>query len=235
MPKPMPISRPVPASHGWAPGPRISPATCPSAQIWSGVSPNMRRHIRAKKFRARRTGPAIASYPSGSSSGRTCHSACTTAPYIQSPRPTAGRSASCIPDMAAPPEQAEVAAFLRDLAGSDPLETHISLVFVGTDTVWKLKKAVRLAFLDFTSVGSRRRFTLRELELNQPAAPELYRDAVPVVRRADGTLAFGERDDVEAIDWVLRMARVPPGDFLDEIAAAGRLNPVLLEALGDTV
>ena len=35
--------------------------------------------------------------------------------------------------MAVPPEQEEVAAFLRDLAGSDPLETHISLVFVGAD------------------------------------------------------------------------------------------------------
>ena len=32
-----------------------------------------------------------------------------------------------------------------------PIETHISLVFVGTDTVWKLKKAVKLPFLDFTS------------------------------------------------------------------------------------
>ena len=137
--------------------------------------------------------------------------------------------------MPAPSEQAEVAAFLRDLAGSDPLETHISLVFVGTDTVWKLKKAVRLAFLDFTSLGSRRRFTLRELELNQAAAPGLYRDAVPVVRQADGRLTFGERDAAAASDWVLRMARVPPGDFLDKVAADGRLTPPLLDALGDTV
>ena len=137
--------------------------------------------------------------------------------------------------MAAPPEQAEVTAFLRDLAGSDPLETHISLVFVGTDSVWKLKKAVRLAFLDFTSLDSRRRFTLRELELNQVAAPGLYRDAVPVVRRPDGALTFGKTDDDAAIDWVLRMARVPSGDFLDKIASAGRLTPPLLDALGDTV
>jgi aminoglycoside phosphotransferase family enzyme/predicted kinase len=137
--------------------------------------------------------------------------------------------------MPAPPEQAEVAAFLRDLAGSDPLETHISLVFTGATTVWKLKKAVRLAFLDFTSVSSRRRFTLRELELNHAAAPGLYLDAVPVVRRPDGRLTFGEREDAAAIDWVLRMARVPSGDFLDKIAAAGRLTPPLLDALGDTV
>ena len=78
--------------------------------------------------------------------------------------------------MTAPPEQAEVVAFLRRLAGSEPLETHISLVFVGADTVWKLKKAVRLSFLDFTAREQRRRFAVRELELNRVAAPDLYRD-----------------------------------------------------------
>src|SRR5215472_3007202 len=106
--------------------------------------------------------------------------------------------------MTAPPEQAEAVAFLRNLAGSDPLETHISLVFVGTDTVWKLKKAVRLAFLDFTSVAARHRFAVRELELNQAAAPGLYRDVVPIVRRADGALDIGEPDEGPAVDWVLR-------------------------------
>ena len=39
---------------------------------------------------------------------------------------------------------------------------------------------------------TRRRFALRELELNQPAAPGLYRDVVPIVRRADGSLALGD-------------------------------------------
>jgi aminoglycoside phosphotransferase family enzyme len=85
--------------------------------------------------------------------------------------------------MAAPPEQAEATAFLQRLAGASPVETHISLVFVGHDTVWKLKKAVRLAFLDFSDVEARRHFSLRELELNQKAAPGMYRDVVPLVRR----------------------------------------------------
>src|SRR5215472_17666714 len=123
--------------------------------------------------------------------------------------------------MTTPPEQAEVAAFLRRLAGSAPLETHISLVFLGADTVWKLKKAVRLAFLDFTMPGARCRFARRELALNGPAAPGLYRDVVAVVRHADGTLGFGLGDDRPAIDWVLRMARVPEGDFLNVIVAHG--------------
>ena len=137
--------------------------------------------------------------------------------------------------MTAPPEQAEVVAFLRRLAGSEPLETHISLVFVGADTVWKLKKAVRLSFLDFTAREQRRRFAVRELELNRVAAPDLYRDVVPVVRRPDGTLGVGDTKEGPAIDWVLRMARVPGDDFLDAVAAAGRLTPELLDALGDAV
>ena len=139
--------------------------------------------------------------------------------------------------MAVPPEQAEAADFLRGLAGSNPVETHISLVFVGTDTVWKLKKAVRLAFLDFTAVDARRRFALRELELNAPAAPGLYRDVVPILRGPDGELALGDTRDpaLPVVDWVLRMAHVPAADFVDAIAAAGKLTPNLLDALGDAV
>jgi uncharacterized protein len=139
--------------------------------------------------------------------------------------------------MSVPPEQSEAAAFLHGLAGSTPVETHISLVFVGADTVWKLKKAVRLAFLDFTSVDERHRFALRELELNRPAAPELYRDVVPIVRAPDGALRLSDtlETDLPIIDWVLRMARVPAQDFLDAVAEAGRLTPALLDALGDAV
>ncbi len=60
--------------------------------------------------------------------------------------------------MAVPAEQAEVAAFLAGLAEGAPIETHISAVFVGAETVWKLKKAVRLSFLDFSEMEDRRRF-----------------------------------------------------------------------------
>ena len=136
--------------------------------------------------------------------------------------------------MAVSPEQAETAALLGRLAGADPVETHISLVFVGANTVWKLKKAVRLPFLDFSRVDDRRRFELRELELNGPAAPGLYRDVVPVVREPDGSLSLGG-GALPVVDWVLRMARVPADDFLDVRAHAGRFTPALLDALGDAV
>jgi aminoglycoside phosphotransferase family enzyme len=140
--------------------------------------------------------------------------------------------------LAIPAEQAETAALLRRLAGREPLETHISAIFLGTDTVWKLRKAVRLSFLDFSTVTERRRCALREIELNAPFAPGLYRDVVPIVRRADGSLAFGAGDAAtggEAIEWVVRMARVPEADFLEAVAASGGLTPALLDEIADQV
>lgn len=138
--------------------------------------------------------------------------------------------------MPIPPQQQATAAMLEHLAGAPPIETHISLVFVGADTVWKLKKAVKLPFLDFTSVEDRRRFTERELELNAPAAPGMYRDILPVIRQPDRTLALAATPtEAPAEDWVLRMARVPAEDFLDAIAGRGGLQPALQDALADAV
>ena len=135
--------------------------------------------------------------------------------------------------MTSPTDQAETVAYLRALAGTDPIETHISLVFLGPDTVWKLKKSVHLAFLDFSSVEARRHFSERELALNAQAAPGLYRDVVPIRRQLDGTLALTAEGPV--VDWVLRMARVPAADFLTTIVAESRLDPPLLDAIADAV
>jgi aminoglycoside phosphotransferase family enzyme/predicted kinase len=137
--------------------------------------------------------------------------------------------------MTIPSAQAETAAFLRHLSGRDPVETHISLVFVGDDTVWKLKKAVKLSFLDFTDPETRRRLTQRELELNAPAAPGLYRDVAAVIREPDGSLALAAPDAPNALDWVLRMARIPEGDLLGARAANGPLEPSLLDQLADAI
>ena len=131
-----------------------------------------------------------------------------------------------------PAGQADTAAFLAGLAGGPPVETHISAVFRGDGTVWKLKKAVRLGFLDFSACDDRRRFLERELVLNAPHVPGLYRDVVAVTRDGTGLRLGG---DGEAVDWVLRMARVPEADFMDRMAAESRIGPAVLLGLADAV
>ena len=135
-------------------------------------------------------------------------------------------------------DQSDTYALLQGLAGRPPIETHISAIFLGADTVWKLRRAVTLPFLDFSTLAERERTARRELALNAAAAPGMYRDVVPVCRQLDGSVvldgvALGSRGDIE--DWVLRMARVPEDDFLDAMAARGAIGPGLLVALGDTV
>ena len=102
-------------------------------------------------------------------------------------------------------------------------------MFLGEDAAYKLKRAVRLSFLDFTALGARRHFLKRELTLNAPAAPGLYRAVLPITREADGLALDGAGPPV---DWVLHMARVPAADFL---TARTVFDPALLDALGDMV
>ena len=135
--------------------------------------------------------------------------------------------------MTIPKAQRETVAALQAIAGAAPIETHISLVFLGADTAWKLRKAIRLPFLDFTTLDGRRRAAFREFELNAGAAPGVYRDVVPVVRREGGSLTLGGEGEI--VDWVVRMARVPEADFLEIIASAGGLSPSLLDAVADCV
>lgn len=130
------------------------------------------------------------------------------------------------------PDQAPTYALLQGLSGRPPIETHISAVFVGADTVWKLRRGVKLPFLDFTSLAERQRTALREFELNAPHAPGLYRDVVPVTATDTGVELAGTGVPV---DWVVRMARVPAEDFLDRMADRGALTPALLDQIADAV
>lgn len=132
-----------------------------------------------------------------------------------------------------PRTQSQAAAFLEGLGGRPPVETHISAVFVGQETAWKLKKAVALPFLDFTAPDRRRHFVLHEFALNHGMAPELYRTVRGIARAPDGSLRFCAAEAPEAIEWVLEMAAIPAGDFLDSVTLRGGLTPDLCRALGD--
>jgi hypothetical protein len=134
--------------------------------------------------------------------------------------------------LAIPSEQAPTAALLRRLAGAAATETPVSAVFQGTEEVWKLRKAVRLSFLDFTSLEMRRRMAEREFELNRRAAPGLYRGVAAIVRRGGGTPCL--EGEGEVVDWVVRMARLPANAFLERRLPGG-LDAVLLDGLGDAV
>jgi aminoglycoside phosphotransferase family enzyme/predicted kinase len=63
----------------------------------------------------------------------------------------------------------------------DWIQTHISHVFLVGDRVFKLRKAVRLPFLDFTSREERNADCVREVALNRRLAPDVYLGIAPIL------------------------------------------------------
>jgi hypothetical protein len=109
------------------------------------------------------------------------------------------------------------------------VQTHISHVFLAGAFVYKLKKAVRFAFLDFSTPERRREGCHEELRLNRRLCPEVYLDVVPVTRAPDGGLRLG--GPPPALDHVVRMRRLPAAGMLTQLLAAGAVEPAMMDAL----
>ena len=101
------------------------------------------------------------------------------------------------------------------------LETHISWVLLSADTAWKIKKPVRLPFVDYSTLEFRRHFCEEELRLNRRLAPSLYLG----VSRITGTPSSPVLDGPgKAQEYAVRMQRFADGALFSEQLAAGTLQ-----------
>lgn len=144
-------------------------------------------------------------------------------------------------------DQAEAIAFLGrpqayGLTGDAEvtrIDTHGAVVFLVGDRAYKLKRAVKFPFMDFSTVARRRAMCCAEVEINRRTAPHIYLGVAPLLRQ-DGGLRLGavvEPGDLpaEAVDWVVAMRRFDTGRLLDAVAARGELDMALAERLADVV
>jgi aminoglycoside phosphotransferase family enzyme/predicted kinase len=136
--------------------------------------------------------------------------------------------------------QADVIAFLTTPSSYphrpetiERIDTHGAVIFLAGDRAYKLKRAVKLAYLDFSTLEKRRIVCERELELNRRTAPELYLGVLPITRDADGKLGFGGVGEI--VEWVIEMRRFDSDKLFDRLAEAGRLDAALIEDLAKTI
>jgi len=137
-------------------------------------------------------------------------------------------------------DQREVVEFLADAASYgmpgaivERIATHISIVFLVGDRAYKLKRAVRFSYLDYSTVDLRGRFCRAELDLNVRAAPTLYVRLRAITRAVNGDLAFEGPGAV--VDWVIEMRRFAQSDLFDHLAESGRLAPRMMRDLTDVI
>jgi aminoglycoside phosphotransferase family enzyme/predicted kinase len=112
------------------------------------------------------------------------------------------------------------------------LDTHISWVLLTGDYAYKIKKPVKLAFLDYSTLEKRKYYCELELELNRRWAPELYLDVVPISGSYDAPRVGG---DGTPIEYAVKMREFPQDAQLDEQLEAGRLTEADMIDLAGTV
>ena len=113
------------------------------------------------------------------------------------------------------------------------IDTHSAIVFLAGERAYKLKRAVRFDYLDFSTSERRRDMCDAEVHLNRRTAPDIYRGVVPITREPGGALALGGSGP--PIDWVVEMNRFAQEALFDRLAAAGRLDLELMAPLAAAI
>lgn len=113
------------------------------------------------------------------------------------------------------------------------IETMVSQIFLAGDRAYKLKRAIKLPYLDFSTAEQRHAACAAELALNRRTAPSLYLNLRRLGHDAAGKIAFV--NEGPAIDWVVVMKRFDQGSLFDYLAQKGGLDGPLIDALADRI
>jgi hypothetical protein len=112
------------------------------------------------------------------------------------------------------------------------VQTHISWVLLAGDFAYKIKKPVKLSFLDFSTLALRHEYCQEELRLNRRFATELYLDVVGIYNTPQDPQWQGPGAPIE---YAVRMHRFEESARLDHVCARGELQARQVSALADTV
>lgn len=115
----------------------------------------------------------------------------------------------------------------------ETVETHMSWVFLTDRHAYKLKKPVRHAFLDFSTLEARKAHCEAELRLNRRLAPEVYLAVVALTADASGRLALA--GDGAPVEWLVKMRRLPRDRMLDAALARGDVRDEHVAALAEVL
>lgn len=112
-------------------------------------------------------------------------------------------------------------------------DTHWSVIFLTERHAYKLKKPLRRASVDLTTVQSRHANCLAEIQLNRRLAPQVYLGLVAAQESSDGLLLqdltlprphSASPLHANVVDWLVKMLRLPASAMLDQIIRAGALQ-----------
>jgi aminoglycoside phosphotransferase family enzyme len=104
------------------------------------------------------------------------------------------------------------------------VQTHISFVFLTSNFAYKVKKAVDLGFLDFTTLEKRRFFCEKELELNRRLCGDMYLEVVPINR----SNAIKIKGEGETVEYAVKMKRMPQEKMMSKLLEKNKVDNKLI-------
>jgi aminoglycoside phosphotransferase family enzyme len=122
-------------------------------------------------------------------------------------------------------------AYDEDAGSIKLVQTHISFVFLTRRFVYKMKKAVNLGFLDFTTLEKRRFFCEKELELNRRLCRDMYLEVVPI-NKADAIKIKGEGETVE---YAVKMKRMPQERMMSKLLEENKVDERLVDRIAKII
>ncbi len=112
------------------------------------------------------------------------------------------------------------------------VQTHISWVLLAGDFAYKIKKPLKLPFLDFSTLAQRQRYCKDELRLNRRFAPDIYLEVLGIFNTPQDPQWHGSG---EPIEYAVKMRRFDEAARLDRVCARGELQPRHLSDLAETL
>jgi uncharacterized protein len=112
------------------------------------------------------------------------------------------------------------------------LQTHLSVVFLAGEMAYKLKKPLRLDFVDLSTLDRRRELCHEEVRLNRRLSPNLYRGVLPITESKAGICVGGVGSPIE---WAIQMRRLPDARMMDRLLCAGTLSLEQVRQLAELI
>jgi uncharacterized protein len=113
------------------------------------------------------------------------------------------------------------------------IDTHAASVFLAGDYAYKIKRAVKYPYLDYSTLEKRKAACAKELEINRRFAPDLYLKVIPITQEPSGQIALDGGG--ESIEWAVVMKRFDEHKTLDHLAENALITEELAEQLGRKV
>jgi uncharacterized protein len=115
-------------------------------------------------------------------------------------------------------------------------QTHTSYVLLAGEFAYKIRKAVRFAFIDCSTAARRRALCQRELELNRRLSPDVYLAVVAIVQNGGGIILDQSSDNrADALEFAVKMRRLLEDQRLDLMIKRKAATANYVTDIADTI